>query len=455
MPVLPMAPLPAFAQLTRLLVHSDGAAALLGRLHEHLLEACGGAASLVVLVDPTTAHVRASSACKVDYLPLEPWAALPSEQAAVARALSSGRLVPLEFSPNSRAGQLLGTPAGLVVPLGGPEEGCGVVLVGFASPGVVPDDEDRVLAMAAAFVLALERARLRRAGELRREVEAVVNAFRGDTLSRSDVNRSLAAVCRTCARVFVAARATAWLHDRDARELLLVASNEGGHGPQFARVAVVDSISLAAASFRHGPPELASQGGRAEGVPALLIPLRGQRRALGVLELEGVHVEPGDETQVIEAATTLGRHLAAALENVLLFHQVVRTERELAGLMDSLDDLVVICDAELRVVRGTRAFASRAGVLTADLPGRELRDLFGEELESRLHGVAAADSARVPALETEGTMLGSTFTVHANPLDCNEGQPSGLVIILREVTDADYRASVTPKGTTDSADRGH
>jgi GAF domain-containing protein len=432
-----MAPLPAFAQLTRLLVHSDGAAALLGRLHEHLLEASGGVASLVVHLDPTTAHVRASSACKVDYLPLEPWAALPSEQAAVARALSSGRLVPLEFSPSSRAGQLLGTPAGLVVPLGGPEEGCGVVLVGFASPGVVPDDEDRVLAMAAAFVLALERARLRRAGELRREVEAVVNAFRGDTLSRSDVNRSLAAVCRTCARVFVAARATAWLHDRDARELLLVASSEGGHGPQFARVAVVDSISLAAASFRHGPPELASQGGRAEGAPALLIPLRGQRRALGVLELEGVHVEPGDETQVIEAATTLGRQLAAALENVLLFHQVVRAERELAGLMDSLDDLVVICDAELRVVRGTRAFASRAGVLTADLPGRELRDLFGEELESRLHGVAAADSARVPALETEGTMLGSTFTVQANPLDCNHGQPSGLVIILREVTDAD------------------
>jgi GAF domain-containing protein len=432
-----MAPLPAFAQLTRLLVHSDGAAALLGRLHEHLLEASGGVASLVVHLDPTTAHVRASSACKVDYLPLEPWAALPSEQAAVARALSSGRLVPLEFSPSSRAGQLLGTPAGLVVPLGGPEEGCGVVLVGFASPGVVPDDEDRVLAMAAAFVLALERARLRRAGELRREVEAVVNAFRGDTLSRSDVNRSLAAVCRTCARVFVAARATAWLHDRDARELLLVASSEGGHGPQFARVAVVDSISLAAASFRHGPPELASQGGRAEGAPALLIPLRGQRRALGVLELEGVHVEPGDETQVIEAATTLGRQLAAALENVLLFHQVVRAERELAGLMDSLDDLVVICDAELRVVRGTRAFASRAGVLTADLPGRELRDLFGEELESRLHGVAADDSARVPALETEGTMLGSTFTVQANPLDCNHGQPSGLVIILREVTDAD------------------
>src|SRR5215207_5061651 len=99
--------------------------------------------------------------------------------------------------------------------------------------------------------------------------------------------------------------------------------------------------------------------------------------------------------------------------------------------MASLDGLVVICDAELRVVRGTRAFAIRAGVRTADLPGRELRDLFGEALESRLHAAATGDSARVPAVETAGTMLGATFTVHANPLDSDDGQPSGLVLILR------------------------
>jgi PAS domain-containing protein len=148
-----------------------------------------------------------------------------------------------------------------------------------------------------------------------------------------------------------------------------------------------------------------------------------------------VHVEPGDEAQVIEAATSLGRQLAAALENVVLFHQAVRAERELAGLMDSVDDLIVICDAELRVVRGTRAFAARAGVPSADLPGRELRELLGESLESRLRAAVAGDSARVTVLETEGTMLGATFTVHASPLDCDDGQPSDLVLVLREASD--------------------
>jgi PAS domain-containing protein len=441
-----MAPLPAFAQLTRWLVHSDSAAALLGRLHEHLLEGSGGVASLVVHLDPTTAHLRATSACRVDYLPLESWAAPPAEGAAVARALSSGRLEPLEFSPGSRAGQLLGTPAGVIVPLGGPDDGWGVVLVGLPAAGVLPDAEDRVLAVAGAFVLALERARLRRAGELRREVEAVVNAFREDAITRSDVNRSLAAVCRTCARVFVAARATAWLHDRHARELLLAASSEGGHGPQFARVAVVDSLSRAAEALRHGVPELGSEAGRTDATPFLLVPLKGQRRALGVLEFEAVHVEPGDEAHVIEAATTLGRQLAAALENVLLFHQAVRAERELAGLMDSVDDLIVICDAELRVVRGTRAFASRAGVQSGDLPGRELRDLFGELMESRLHAAVAGDISRPATFQVEGTMLGAPYTVHASPLDSDDGQPSGLVLVLREASAAHPPASTTQEG---------
>jgi PAS domain-containing protein len=449
MPALPMAPLPAFAQLTRLLVHSDGAAALLGRLHEHLLDASGGVASLVAHLDPVTAELRASSACRVEYLPLEPWAAPPAEHAAVARALSAGRPVPIEFSPDSRAGQLLGTQAGVVVPLGGSDDRCGVVLVGLATPGVLPGDEDGVLAVAAAFVLALERARLRRAGELRREVDAVVNVFRTDAVSHSDLNRSLAGVCRTCARVFVAARTTAWLHNRHARELVLAASSEGGHGPQFARVAVVDSLSRAAAALRHGPPELGSEAGRPDGPPFLLVPLRGQRRALGVLEFEGVHVEPGDETQVIEAATALGHQLAAALENVLLFHQTVRAERELAGLMDSVDDLVVICDAELRVIRGSRAFASRAGVSSADLPGRELRDLFGEALETRLHEAVAGDSPLVPTLRTEGTMLGATFTVHASPLDSDDGLPPGLVLVLREAADAESRGSVARDAPSD------
>ncbi len=156
-----------------------------------------------------------------------------------------------------------------------------------------------------------------------------------------------------------------------------------------------------------GRPSSGSEAGRAGAAPFLLVPLRGQRRALGVLEFEAVHVEPGDEAQVIEAATTLGRQLAAALENVVLFHQAVRAERELAGLMDSVDDLVVICDAELRVVRGTRAFATRAGVLSTRPPGpRAARAVGGVAGIASSSGGGRGDSARVTVTRDGGNDAG-------------------------------------------------
>src|SRR3954470_8934333 len=210
-----MTPLPALSQLTRLLVHSDGGAALLGRLHEHLLETAGGLASVVLHLDVVTATVRASSACRVEYLPLEPWAASPAEQAAIDAALSTGRLVPLDLAARSRTGQLLSADTCLIVPLAGPEGASGVVFIGLAAP--VPIDEpqaERVLAVADAFVLALDRARWRRAADLRREVDTVVGAFRSAAPSSSELNEALASVCKSCARLFAAHRTAAWLHDR-------------------------------------------------------------------------------------------------------------------------------------------------------------------------------------------------------------------------------------------------
>jgi GAF domain-containing protein len=427
-----MTALPALSQLIRQLVRSDDGAALLDRLHEHLLDAADGVASLVVHRDPITARLRASSGCRVDHLPLSPWAPSPAEQAAVERASSLGRVVPLDVTAGSPAGELLGTPAAVVVPLVGPDGSRGVVFVGLAAAAAAgPPEEERVLAVADAFVLALDRARLRRASNLRREVDGVVNTFRADAGSRSDLNRALGGVCRTCSRLFVAQRAAAWLHDRRARELVLAATSEGGHGRQSARVAVVDSLSRAAAALRHGPPELGSDAGPTDAPPYLLVPLRGQRRALGVLEFEGVHIEPGDEAQVIEAATALGQELAAAIETVLLFEQAVRAERELGAVFEIADDPMIVCDAELRVVRGTPAFAARAGVPLADLAGRELRDLLGDALERQIHEAAAGEAPDRRAFRAPAMIAGEAVTIEASPIDSDDGT-SGLVLVVRD-----------------------
>jgi PAS domain-containing protein len=420
------------SQLTRLLVHTDAGAALLGRLHEHLLNAAGGVGSLVVHLDPVNGSLRASSASGVNDLPLEAWPGTPAEREPVERALGLGRVVSVELTPDSRAGQLLPTRTALVVPLAGFDGPYGAVYVGLDEQALAPDEE-RVLAVADAFVLALERGRMRRAADLQRDVERLVRAFRGDASTWSRLNIALATVCRNAARLFAADRAAVWLHDRRARELVLAASSEGGHGPQSARVAVVDSLSRAASALRLASPELASDAGDVGSPPNLMVPLRGLRRALGVLELEGVHIEPGDDGQVLAASATLGHDLAAAIENLLLLHQTIRTERELAQLFDTLGDLVVVCDAEFRVLRGTPGFAVRAGVALTDLPGRELRDLFGDPVMTRLREASArGDGPFRLAFRSEGSLTGSDFTFDASPLDAEDGARAGVLLIVHE-----------------------
>ena len=109
-----MAEWSALTRLMRLLVHSDSGATLLDRLHEHLIEQAGGVSSIVVHVDRTSARLRASSASRVEYLPLEPWPAGPGELAAIDRALSLVEVVPVAFAAGSRTSQLLAAPMAFV-----------------------------------------------------------------------------------------------------------------------------------------------------------------------------------------------------------------------------------------------------------------------------------------------------------------------------------------------------
>jgi len=420
----------SLAQLTRLIAHAESGAALLGRLHELLLEAAGGVASLTVHLDPPSGTLRASSGSRVAYLPLDPWPGSPAETEAIASATAQGTLMFLEFEPGSRTADLLHAGIGLAVPLVGQDGPYGAVLVGLGEPAAPDRIETDVLAVADAFVLALERARFRRAADLQRDLAGLAAVFRDEAMSWAALNPALARACRTAARIFAAVRAAAWLHDRSARELVLAASSEGGHGPRSARVPVADALSGAASALRYETPELTAGGPDMSGAN-LLIPLKGRRRAVGVLECERVHVEPGNERQLLDAASVLGGDLALAIENVMLVEEAVRGHREVESLLDAIDDMAVVCDAELRIVRANDAFATRASVPKSDLAGRELRDLAGDALAEWVREVVTGPSlGPMRRREIEGP-LAPHADVQARPIRGDAQHAAGAVVIVR------------------------
>jgi PAS domain S-box-containing protein len=120
---------------------------------------------------------------------------------------------------------------------------------------------------------------------------------------------------------------------------------------------------------------------------------------------------------------------------VHLLDDIMRQRRLLEDTFNSLVDLVVVMDKELRIVQTNDAFAARVGLKRVDLLRRSLSELVGQET---LAYVEAADTWQgiVPAVQrrVEDTELEGTFLLTATPLTSQDGQTMGRVLVARDIT---------------------
>src|SRR6185503_11280053 len=145
--------------------------------------------------------------------------------------------------------------------------------------------------------------------------------------------------CLGANRLFGADRTSAWIHDRRGRDLVLQASSDPEHIMHGARVSADDALVPAAAAMRRARAELVPSAG---GLPTstVTVPLRGSRRALGTIVVDGVRIETGGELDLLDRADELGRQLSSAVENMQLLENVRQAHRELQNAFDSISHLV-------------------------------------------------------------------------------------------------------------------
>jgi two-component system NtrC family sensor kinase len=226
-------------------------------------------------------------------------------------------------------------------------------------------------------------------------------------------------------------RTSVWLHDRRPRELSMLASSEPGYGADL-RVSSTDSDAPAARGLRLERALILNDGPE----PVLISPLRGWRRALGTLVVEGPSTLDLGSEELLDLASLLGRQLSVGIENVQLFEEMLRQRRLLEDTFNSLVDLVVVTDSAFRVVQMNDAFALRLGQPRADLIERHLAELVGSELAEWAAGAeataASQDSTRARTVVHTG--LGGTFNVTTTPLINEDGEPVGTVLVARDIT---------------------
>ena len=192
---------------------------------------------------------------------------------------------------------------------------------------------------------------------LHRRIQELLLGFSRGMSSTLSVATALEALSSEVNTLFGTRRVSVWIHERRARELVLTASSDRAYAAPATRVPA-NSESVPGHGLRLESPQFLTPAGA--GVRTLAAPLRGWRRALGTLVIDG---EPRDlrEEDYIEAVGDFGRQLSFALENVQLLEDVLQHRRLLEDTFNSLVDLVVVTDTGLRVVQTNDAFMSRVG----------------------------------------------------------------------------------------------
>lgn len=300
-----------------------------------------------------------------------------------------------------------------------------------ASPDAPPQLSAAIARARIEFGLAIELERLAREAVLHERLRELFLAF-SRSLSDLNVAAGLQALVRDTNSLFGARRTTVWLHDRHARHLTLSAASDGKL--DLPPLSTADLAEPASRGLRLDRPRILVSPSE----QVLTAPLRGWRRALGTLVVEGQFFELDDE-QIVEFGNEVARQLSAAIENTQLLRELFRQHRTLADTFDSLADLVVVTDNALRTVQMNHAFEARVGEGNGELLDRPLADLVGAEMAAWVASIApgAADGRERPAPHSRqfaDARLGGTFVVTVTPLLRQDGEPVGRVLVARDIT---------------------
>jgi PAS domain S-box-containing protein len=415
-----------FSMLARAVAQGAHPSALLAELHRSALTTLDARASLV-LQRRQSGRYCVTSSVGIDHPGgywLEPGDVnrLEGGPTPAARMCDAADLGPLTTR--------LGVDRALVVPLTGGGSTAFLIVPAPAVPAA-----EALAAGATArvqFELALELARLGREASLHRHIQDLLLGFSRGISSTLSVAGALASLSTEMNTLFGTARSSVWLHDRRNRELACAASSDA-EGLVGTRVAT-DSEAPAARGLRLARPQLAAEpGGR-----LLVAPLRGWRRALGTLVIEGDPVDLDDE-QFVEGAHELARQLSVSIENVQLLEEVLQQRRLLEDTFNSLVDLVVVVDSALQVVQMNGAFADRVGLPPAEVLMRPVAGFLSAELAEWL-SADTAPRAREPGVafgvtkQFTDARLGGIFAVTVTPLINQDAVPIGRVIVARDIT---------------------
>jgi PAS domain-containing protein len=262
---------------------------------------------------------------------------------------------------------------------------------------------------------------------LRKRLQEALLAFSRGISARLGLEAGLEALAHDVNVLFGTTRTSVWLHDRRVRMLRLAASSDARDADGAPRIPA-DDDSLIARGLRLDGAQIAGSGA----AQTLVAPLRGWRRALGTLVIEGAPTDV-DPAQLAEFSIDLARQLSVSIESVVVLDELIRQHRLLEDTFDALPDMVVVTDQDDHTVQVNQALAARLGVARRTLVDRPLAEIAGPAVARWAHDTVPAAGERL-SREFRGEGLADLLVATVTSLVNQRGDVTGRVLVLRALS---------------------
>jgi two-component system NtrC family sensor kinase len=152
---------------------------------------------------------------------------------------------------------------------------------------------------------------------IRKRLQEALLVFSRGVSARLALAAALETLSEDVTNLFGARRTSVWMHDRRRRILTLTGSSDPRESALRSSVST-DDDSIVARGLRLDAPELSGR----DTAQCLVVPLRGWRRALGTIVIEGAPREV-DAQLFVELSADFGRQLSIAVERILVLDEFI------------------------------------------------------------------------------------------------------------------------------------
>jgi PAS domain S-box-containing protein len=166
-------------------------------------------------------------------------------------------------------------------------------------------------------------------------------------------------------------------------------------------------------------------------------PLKFGDTVLGTLSLTTDQKEKLTRNKV-ELLVALAKQISVALGNRDLFDKICQAKSEWENAIDSLSDLILICDDGFLIVKANKLLFDRYGYLLENVVGRDCDEILYNE---KTFPVSMYDYKRMVragmsfAEEVDSPRFDGIFAITISPLLSMEKQLIGSIHIIREITE--------------------